>query len=46
MRLSHPFVDLPASARRRSLPLLIVLTLALTAALQVVVLPEATQAAE
>lgn len=45
MRLSHPFVDLPASARRRSLPVGIVLTLALTAALQIVGRPLQTAAA-
>lgn len=45
MHLSHPFATLPPSTRRRSLPVLIVLTLALTAVLQIVGAPLKTPAA-
>jgi hypothetical protein len=36
MAVSHPFVTLPASTRRRALPVLILLTLGLTVVLQIV----------
>ena len=45
MNLSHPFERLPASTRRRALPGLIVLTLALTVVLQIVGRPLKTAAA-
>jgi hypothetical protein len=45
MKLSHPFERLPTSTRRRVLPVLVVLTLALTVALQIVGRPLQTAAA-
>ena len=45
MNLSHPFERLPAPTRRRALPVLILLTLALTLALQIAGRPLQTAAA-